>query len=115
MRPHLGRVALRAGHGGPSRGLGRQPPHGVADVLCALNQRGALFDQRMAAFGLRCVNRAGHGHDLAPQVQRDVRGDERARAQRGLNHQGALCPRGLQPITTREVMPQGRAAQRQLA
>ena len=85
------------------------------DVLRRLDQLGALADERVAAPGLWGVDRTGDGKHLAALFGGHPGGDERARLQRRLHHQGALRQTGNDAVALREVGRQRGRAQREFA
>ena len=70
--------------------VGRGQTQFFQHVLCRLHQFRALFDERVAAFGLCGMDRPGDGHDVATLLQGLFGGDERARLQGRFNHQRGL-------------------------
>ena len=72
-------------------------------ILRRLDQFGALFDERVAAFGLCGMDGARDGHHVAALLQCLFRGDERARLQGGLDHQRGLREAGDQAVAARKV------------
>ena len=63
----------------------------LEDVGGAVDQLGALLDQRVAAARLRRMDRAGNREHVAPGLDRQPGGDQRARLQRRLDHQRAAA------------------------
>ena len=69
----------------------------------------------MAAARLRAADRARDREHLAVALQRQPRGDQRARLQRGLHHQRAQRQPGDQPVALREMRCQRSGAEHMLA
>jgi hypothetical protein len=55
-------------------------------VFHASANRRPLLQEIVGSLGARIERRAGYGEDLAVLFERESRGDERARAPRGLDH-----------------------------
>ncbi|MEY4362754.1 MAG: hypothetical protein RLZZ24_106 [Pseudomonadota bacterium] len=84
-------------------------------IVHRFDQLGPLANQRMTTVRLRRVNRTGHRHHLTAHVERQLRGDERARMQCRFDHQGAQSQCGDQTVATRKMRGQRRCAQRVFA
>ena len=87
----------------------------VDDVVGAVDQLGALLDERVAAARLRRVDRAGDREDVAAGLERQPRRDQRARLHGGLDDERAARERRDDAVPDREVLRQRRRADRELA
>ena len=104
------------------RGIGVQLGHRVDNrrnggkiepsrMSLALDELGALLDQRVAAFRERRVDRAGQRKDFAPLLVGKPRRDLRAALQRGFDHQAAAAHAADDTIAAREVARNRRGAE----
>ena len=87
----------------------------VDDVVRAVDQLGALLDERVAAARLRRVDRARDREDVAAGLEREPRRDQRARLHGRLDDQRAARQRRDDAVPDREVLRQRRRADRELA
>src|SRR6185369_16280706 len=87
----------------------------IKNVLRVLDQGGAVADQGVRSERALVEDPARHRPHLAPEVERVAGGDQRARARRGLDDQGALGERGDHPVAYRKMPGAGREAAGELA
>ena len=88
----------------------------LEDVGGAVDQLGALLDQRVAAARLRRMDRAGDREHVAAGLGGQPRGDQRARLQRRLDHQRAARQPGDDAVALiGKFSAQRRRAERELA
>src|SRR5690606_36538574 len=75
----------------------------VDDLVDRLGQPRSVADQLMAAARQRTVDRARDREHLAALFGRVAGGDQRARLEAGLDHQGAQGKSGNDAVAAREV------------
>ena len=87
-------------------------PERFKDVIDILDQRRPLTDQLIASLRARVERRAWHRHDLAPEITRAPRRDQRARSRRRFDHHGPVREPGDDAVARREMSRQRFGARR---
>ena len=85
----------------------------IHDICRGFSQHGTLTDQVVCAFAAWIARGPRYGENVASLFKRKARGDQRARFQRGLDHQYPMGEARYQTVACREVAG-GRSGARRL-